>query len=72
MSSFHSLFLYFDIKDAFRSGRLTKNVDEIMQKAVQDRPISSHYMSDELNVHHQIVLNRMEKTEFKKKLVVSS
>jgi len=52
----------FDVKDARCSDRpITGKVDEIMEKVEQDRHISSHDISKELNINHKIVLNHLEK-----------
>lgn len=61
----------FDVKDAPRSGRpIVENIDEIMQKVEQDRHISSVCIAKELNIHHQTVLNHLQKAGYKKKLDV--
>lgn len=61
----------FDVKDAPRSGRPAfEKVDEILEKVDQDRHISSHDIALELNIHHQTVLNHLEKAGYKKKLDV--
>jgi len=55
----------FYVKGAPRSGRsITKKI-EIMEKIEQDRHISSHDISKELNINHKTVLN-LEKAGYKK------
>ena len=44
--------------------------DEILEKIEQDRHISSHDIAYELNIHHQTVLNHLQKVGFRKKLDV--
>ena len=44
--------------------------DEILEKIEQDRHISSHDIAYEWNIHHQTVLNHLQKFGFKKKLDV--
>jgi len=52
----------FDVKAASHSGRLiTGKVDEIMEKVEQNRHISSHDISKELNIDHKTILNHLEK-----------
>jgi len=43
--------------------------DEIMEKVEQDRHISSHDISKELNIDHKTVLNHLEKAGYKKNLM---
>jgi len=60
----------FGVKDAPRSGRpIIGKVDKIMEKVEQDRHISSHDISKELNINHKIVLTLLEKTGYKKNLM---
>jgi len=55
----------FDVKATSHSGRLiTGKVDEIMEKVEQDRHISSHDISR--NIDHKTILNHLEKTGYKK------
>lgn len=57
-----------DVGDAPRSGRpITDRADEIFQLVEQDPLRSSHHIADELNIHHQTVLNHLEKAGCKKK-----
>ena len=44
--------------------------DEILEKIEQDRHISSHDIAYEINIHHQTVLNHLQKVGFRKKLDV--
>ena len=61
----------FDVKDEPRFGRpTTEKSDEILEKIEQDRHISSHDIAYELNIHHQTVLNHLQKAGFKNKLDV--
>ena len=61
----------FNIKDQPRSGRpITEKSDAILEKIQQDRHISNHDITYELNIHHQTVLNHLQKAGFKKKLDV--
>ena len=46
------------------------NSDEILKKIDQDRHISSRDIVYESNIHHQIVLNYLQKARSKKKLDV--
>jgi len=56
------------VKDVPCSDRpITGKVDEIMEKIEQDRYISSHYISKELNIDYKTVLYYLEKAEYKKK-----
>ena len=61
----------FDVKDEPRPGRaITENSDEILDNIEQDQHISSYNIAYELNIHHQTVLNHLQKAGFKKKLDV--
>ncbi|EFN81607.1 Histone-lysine N-methyltransferase SETMAR, partial [Harpegnathos saltator] len=61
----------FDVQDVLRSGRpITEKVDDILAKVEQDWHVSSHDIVNDLNIHHQTVLNHLEKAGYKKKLDV--
>ena len=54
----------FDVNDETCSGR------PITEKIEQNWHVSNHDIAYELNIHHQTVLNHLQKAEFKKKLDV--
>jgi len=56
----------FYVKVAPRSDRLITGKIEIMEKIEQNRYISSHDISKELNINHKTVLNHLEKAGYKK------
>jgi len=57
----------FDVKNAPCFGRpIIEKIDEIIEKIEQNRHISSHDISKELNIDHKTVLNHLEKTGYKK------
>ena len=63
--------LEISVKDEPRSCRpITQKSDEILEKIKQDWHISSHDIAYELNIHHQTVLNHLQKAGSEKKLDV--
>ena len=60
-----------NVKDEPRYSRLiTEKSNKILKKIEQNRHISSHDIAYKLYIHHQPVLNQLQKTAFKKKLDV--
>ena len=51
-------------------GQLSKETDETVEKIEQDRPLGTHDIAYELNIHHQTVLIHLQKAGFEKKLDV--
>ncbi|GBP16805.1 Histone-lysine N-methyltransferase SETMAR [Eumeta japonica] len=58
----------FDGKDEPRSGRpVTDKVDAILEKAEQDRHISSYGIAQELDIDHRTILTQLEIAEYTEK-----
>ena len=52
----------FDVKDLPRSGRpIVEKVYEVMEKIAQNRHISCHDITKEVNIHYQTVLNHLKR-----------
>ncbi|GBP49259.1 Histone-lysine N-methyltransferase SETMAR [Eumeta japonica] len=59
----------FDVKNEPCYGQLvTDKVDAILEKANQDRHISSYYIAEELKIDHKTVSPHLKKARYRKKL----